>query len=160
MQDQARTWLQRQTTRWQDWPPERLVEAKRRTGTRISVVIPARNEERTVGRVVGTLRQALLVGTPLADTPLVDEIVVVDSDSTDGTARAAERAGATYSERCLGCHRWQSCGMARTMGGHIARNCIDCHMPLQETQAIVSITAGKVLHTSIRNHRIAVYPGQ
>jgi len=95
MQDQARTWLQRQTTRWQDWPPERLVEAKRRSGTRISVVIPARNEERTVGRVVGTLRQALLVGTPLADTPLVDEIVVVDSDSTDGTARAAERAGAT-----------------------------------------------------------------
>src|ERR1039458_8440795 len=90
MQDQARTWLQRQTTCWQDWPPERLVEAKRRTGTRISVVIPARNEERTVGRVVGTLRQALLVGTPL-----VDEIVVVDSDSTDETAQAAERAGAT-----------------------------------------------------------------
>jgi glucosyl-3-phosphoglycerate synthase len=27
-------------------------------------------------------------------TPLVDEIIVVDSDSTDGTARAAERAGA------------------------------------------------------------------
>ncbi len=94
MQDQARTWLQRQTTRWQDWPPERLVEAKRRAGTRISVVIPARNEERTVGRVVGTLRQALLVGTPLVDTPLVDEIVVVDSDSTDETAQAAERAGA------------------------------------------------------------------
>jgi hypothetical protein len=73
---------------------------------------------------------------------------------------APERAGATYSERCLGCHRWQSCGMAKTMGSRIARNCIDCHMPLQETQAIVSITAGKVLHTSIRNHRIAVYPGQ
>ena len=64
--------------------------AKQRTGTRISVVIPARNEERTVGRVVGALRQALLIGTPL-----VDEIIVIDSDSTDGTGRAAERAGAT-----------------------------------------------------------------
>jgi glucosyl-3-phosphoglycerate synthase len=64
--------------------------AKQRTGTRISVVIPARNEERTVGRVVGALRQALLIGTPL-----VDEIVVIDSDSTDGTGRAAGRAGAT-----------------------------------------------------------------
>ena len=64
--------------------------AKQRTGTRISVVIPARNEERTVGRVVGALRQVLLIGTPL-----VDEIVVIDSDSTDGTGRAAERAGAT-----------------------------------------------------------------
>jgi glucosyl-3-phosphoglycerate synthase len=88
MQDQARTWLQRRTTHWRDWPPERLLAAKRAAGTRISVVIPARNEERTVGRVVGALRQALLV-----DTPLVDEIIVVDSDSTDGTARAAERAG-------------------------------------------------------------------
>src|ERR1039458_4273338 len=89
MQDHARAWLQRQTTRWQDWPSGRLLAAKRAAGTRISVVIPARNEERSVGRVVGALRQALLV-----DTPLVDEIIVVDSDSTDGTARAAERAGA------------------------------------------------------------------
>src|SRR3984885_660312 len=90
MQDHASTWLQRQTSHWRDWPPERLMTAKQRTGTRISVVIPARNEERTVGRVVGALRQVLLIGTPL-----VDEIVVIDSDSTDGTGRAAERAGAT-----------------------------------------------------------------
>ena len=90
MQDHDRTWLQRQTSHWRDWPPERLMTAKQRTGTRISVVIPARNEERTVGRVVGALRQALLV-----DTPLVDEIIVIDSDSTDGTGRAAGRAGAT-----------------------------------------------------------------
>ena len=90
MQDHTRTWLQRQTSHWRDWPPEHLMTAKQRTGTRISVVIPARNEERTVGRVVGALRQALLIGTPL-----VDEIVVIDSDSTDGTGRAAERAGAT-----------------------------------------------------------------
>jgi glucosyl-3-phosphoglycerate synthase len=90
MQDHATTWLQRQTSHWRDWPPERLMTAKQRTGTRISVVIPARNEERTVGRVVGALRQVLLIGTPL-----VDEIVVIDSDSTDGTGRAAERAGAT-----------------------------------------------------------------
>jgi glucosyl-3-phosphoglycerate synthase len=90
MQDRARTWLPPQTSHWRDWPPERLMTAKQRTGTRISVVIPARNEERTVGRVVGALRQVLLIGTPL-----VDEIVVIDSDSTDGTGRAAERAGAT-----------------------------------------------------------------
>lgn len=89
MQDHVRTWLQRRTSRWQDWPLERLLAAKRAAGTRISVVIPARNEERTVGRVVAALRQALLTGTPL-----VDEIIVVDSDSTDGTARAAQRAGA------------------------------------------------------------------
>ena len=90
MQEHARTWLRRQTSHWRDWPLERLMAAKRAAGTRISVVIPARNEERTVGPVVAALRQALLV-----DTPLVDEIIVVDSDSTDGTARAAERAGGT-----------------------------------------------------------------
>jgi glucosyl-3-phosphoglycerate synthase len=90
MQDHARAWLRRQTSHWRDWPPERLLAAKRAAGTRISVVIPARNEERTVGRVVAAVRQALLV-----DTPLVDEVIVVDSDSTDGTARAAERAGGT-----------------------------------------------------------------
>ncbi len=90
MQDHARTWLRRQTSHWRDWPLERLLAAKGAAGTQISVVIPARNEERTVGRVVAALRQALLV-----DTPLVDEIIVVDSDSTDGTARAAERAGGT-----------------------------------------------------------------
>jgi glucosyl-3-phosphoglycerate synthase len=89
MQDHVRTWLRQSTSHWQDWPPERLLAAKRAAGTRISVVIPARNEERTVGRVVAALRQALLTATPL-----VDEIIVVDSDSTDGTGRAAERAGA------------------------------------------------------------------
>ena len=104
MQDHARTWLRRQTSHWRDWPPERLLAAKRAAGTRISVVIPARNEERTVGRVVAALRQALVV-----DTPLVDEVIVVNSDSTDGTSRAAERAGAiVYRSRdiapALGSH--------------------------------------------------------
>jgi hypothetical protein len=71
-----------------------------------------------------------------------------------------EQKAASYSDRCLLCHRWQICGMARKIGGRIVENCIDCHMPMQETEAIVSVTAGKILHTSIRNHRIAIYPGQ
>ena len=49
---------------------------------RVSAVIPAYNEEETVGRGVrGALRH-------------VDEVVVVDDGSSDGTAEAAERAGA------------------------------------------------------------------
>jgi glucosyl-3-phosphoglycerate synthase len=78
------------TSRWQDWPAPRLLSAKQQAGTRISVVIPARNEQRTVGRVVAALRQALVT-----DLPLVDEIVVMDSDSTDATGSVAARAGAT-----------------------------------------------------------------
>lgn len=95
MQDHVKTWLRQRTSHWQDWPPDRLLAAKRDMGTRISVVIPARNEERTVGRVVAALRQALVTATPL-----VDEIIVMDSDSTDGTARAAERAGGVVYRAC------------------------------------------------------------
>jgi hypothetical protein len=69
-----------------------------------------------------------------------------------------ERAAAEYSDRCLGCHQWKSCGLSRTKGISISRNCVDCHMPLQQTNAIVSVTAGRVLRTSIRSHWIKVYP--
>lgn len=56
----------------------------------VSVVIPALNEEGTVGQVVESLRP-LQLGT----APLIDEILVIDSDSTDATALVAARAGAT-----------------------------------------------------------------
>ena len=69
-----------------------------------------------------------------------------------------ERAAAEYSDRCLGCHQWKSCGLASTKGASIVHDCVDCHMPLQQTNAIVSVTAGRVLHTSIRSHWIKVYP--
>jgi glucosyl-3-phosphoglycerate synthase len=80
---------QRRTSRWHDWPAELLAERKRRQGVTVSVVIPARNEERTVAAVVGGIARLM------ADTGLVDELVVMDSDSTDRTASAATDAGAT-----------------------------------------------------------------
>jgi glucosyl-3-phosphoglycerate synthase len=89
MDHRAEAWYRRRTTHWREWPLGRLLELKQREGARISVVIPARNEERTVASVVGPLHRALV-----ADAPLVDELVVIDSDSTDGTAAAALAAGA------------------------------------------------------------------
>ena len=53
------------------------------------MVIPARDEEATVGGVVGAIADAFL------PEGLVDELVVMDSDSTDGTAKAVARARAT-----------------------------------------------------------------
>lgn len=64
---------------------------------------------------------------------------------------------ASYSSKCLGCHQWQSCGASRTLGTKIAENCIDCHMPVEETSVIVSQTAGRVVHATMRNHWIKVY---
>ena len=89
MDHRAETWYRRRTSCWQDWPLAALLDAKQRSGARISVVMPARNEEQTVAGVVGPLAQALV-----ADAPLVDELVVIDSDSTDRTPEAAAAAGA------------------------------------------------------------------
>jgi glucosyl-3-phosphoglycerate synthase len=86
----ARAWYERRTWHWRDWPGEVLLDGKRRADARISVVIPARDEERTIADVVGSLRAAVV-----ERIPLVDEVVVIDSDSADGTAAAAARAGAT-----------------------------------------------------------------
>jgi glucosyl-3-phosphoglycerate synthase len=66
--------------------------AAQRRGLRVSVCIPARDEQSTVGGVVGPVRQALMAAGGGAD--LVDELVVVDDGSADATAARAERAGA------------------------------------------------------------------
>jgi glycosyltransferase involved in cell wall biosynthesis len=55
----------------------------------VTVVLPARNEQATIGAIVETLVADLVVGVPL-----VDEVVVMDSGSTDETATVARDAGA------------------------------------------------------------------
>src|SRR5262249_58946276 len=89
MGDRTEAWFGRRTTRWQDWPPRRLLELKQQLGSRISVVIPARNEARTVAGVAGAISRSLGEQGPLGD-----ELVVIDSDSGDGTAEGAARARA------------------------------------------------------------------
>lgn len=87
MDAEARAWFDRRTTAAADWPAEELVD--RLHGHRVSVVIPARDEAGTVGEVV----RAII--TDLVDrVPLVAEVVVMDSLSTDDTARVAREAGA------------------------------------------------------------------
>src|SRR5690348_12947093 len=68
--------------------------AKRSTGRTVSVVLPALNEEETVGDIVAVIRHDLM-----QQVPLVDEIVVVDSGSTDRTSEVATAAGARVVHR-------------------------------------------------------------
>jgi len=61
---------------------------KEKQGITISVGLPALNEEETVGKVIATLKQTLM-----DEVPLVDEIVLIDSNSTDNTVAIAESCG-------------------------------------------------------------------
>ena len=63
-----------------------LVDRKRAAGTTTSLVLPARDEEATVGRVL----EAYL---PLRDAGLLDEVLVVDSLSSDRTAAGSSGSG-------------------------------------------------------------------
>jgi glucosyl-3-phosphoglycerate synthase len=68
---------------------DELVAAKQRGGATISVCLPARNEEATVGAIVANVRRNLV-----EHVPLVDEVVVMDDGSVDATAEAAAWEGA------------------------------------------------------------------
>ena len=62
MRPDARAWFQHRTTSattLAEIDLDALLRAKRRGGHRVSVVLPARNEEATVGRLVADLRRAL-----------------------------------------------------------------------------------------------------
>jgi glucosyl-3-phosphoglycerate synthase len=65
-----------------------LMALKEQQGVTISVALPALNEEQTVGRVIETVKRALM-----DETPLLDEMVLMDSDSTDRTREIAESLG-------------------------------------------------------------------
>ena len=78
--------------------------------------------------------------------------------STCHNVHKPEQTAASYSAKCLTCHQWQSCGLSKVRGHAIAGNCIDCHMPLQPTNLIVSVTAGTQTRATMRNHWIKVYP--
>lgn len=87
MDELVQRWFAERTSVSADWPVTALVEAKAAQGESVSVVVPARDEQGSVGEVVRRIR------TELAG--LVDELVVMDSLSSDGTAAEATRAGAT-----------------------------------------------------------------
>ncbi|MDP9862392.1 MULTISPECIES: glucosyl-3-phosphoglycerate synthase [Streptosporangium] len=87
MLPEVEAWLRGRTSSSADWPLPWLLEAK--GDTTVSVVLPARDEEETVGEIVTAIRRDLM-----ETVPLVDELVVIDSRSVDETAARAARAGA------------------------------------------------------------------
>jgi len=74
------------------WDLLELVRAKERKGLKISLCIPTLNEEKTIGKEI------IIFKSELMDRyPLIDEIAVIDSGSTDKTLEVAAAYGAdTY----------------------------------------------------------------
>lgn len=67
---------------------EHLLEIKDQQRLTVSLALPALNEEETVGKVIRTIKDALM-----KRVPLLDEIVLVDSDSADHTREIAAELG-------------------------------------------------------------------
>ena len=85
----AEAWLADHSWYRPPWTVEELAAAKR--GRTISVVLPALNEAATVAAVIDTISP--MVGG------LVDELIVLDSGSTDDTEARAAAAGARVVHR-------------------------------------------------------------
>ncbi|MCW2572481.1 MAG: putative glucosyl-3-phosphoglycerate synthase [Frankiales bacterium] len=91
MRPHVREWYDGHTYAARQWSTAQLAGTK--GAQRVAVVLPARDEQDTIGAIVRTIRRELV-----DSAGLVDEIVVMDSRSTDGTAAAAARAGASVFE--------------------------------------------------------------
>lgn len=86
----ARAWAATRTYPASDYPPERIIELK---GDRtVSVVIPTKQ---VAAVAAGVVEQCV----SLRDRGAVDQVIVVDASSDDGTVEVCDEAGATvYQE--------------------------------------------------------------
>ena len=80
-------WLRTRTLHHADFPAERLAVERDAT---ISVVVPTKECAGTIGAIVGALLRLEAAGA-------IDEVLVVDAGSEDGTAAAAQEAGAAVA---------------------------------------------------------------
>ncbi len=65
-----------------------LLDLKERQGLTVSLALPTLNEEKTVGKIISTIKSRLI-----EQVPLIDEMVVIDSNSEDRTVQIAEALG-------------------------------------------------------------------
>ncbi|MEE9323259.1 MAG: glucosyl-3-phosphoglycerate synthase [Candidatus Aenigmarchaeota archaeon] len=102
----------------------RLVKFKKKQKEIVSVLIPTLNEERTIGKIVHVLKSGLM-----DKHGLIDEIIIIDSHSTDRTREIAEEAGATvYTDSKILKKRgnWKGKGEALWKGLYVANGSIVC----------------------------------
>lgn len=77
--------------------------------------------------------------------------------STCHDVHQIESNAAGFSPKCLACHRPQQCGKFPAMGEAIAKDCVNCHMPLRRSVMLFSDSNDQTLQLPVRDHRIAIY---
>jgi Cytochrome c554 and c-prime len=78
--------------------------------------------------------------------------------STCHDLHAPEREAAGYSDRCLTCHKPETCPTFAKMPHQEITNCIDCHMPIQLSKSLVLDVDEQQVGAQVRTHWIRVYP--
>ena len=83
-------WLETNTFHYSQFGDlHRLVEEKQKKDLKISLCLPTLNEERTIAKEIIIMKSELMTRYPL-----VDELIVIDSGSTDKTVDIAKSFGA------------------------------------------------------------------
>ena len=83
-------WLKKNTFHHGEfWDLLELIRVKEKKGLKISLCIPTLNEEKAIGKEIVIFRSELM-----ERYPLVDELAVIDSGSTDRTLEVAKSFGA------------------------------------------------------------------
>ena len=77
--------------------------------------------------------------------------------STCHNVHEPQREVRDFSEKCLQCHKVQSCGLFPKRGRAIVGKCVDCHLPNQNSNVIFSSHDGTRITPKVRNHWIKVY---
>ena len=99
----AREWFEKRSYSHEEFKDvEKLARRKRELGLTVSLVLPSRNVADTIGGIVERIN-ALNEEAPLG-TPLVDQTLVVDADSSDGHYGGAHGKGDAM---------WRSLSVAR-----------------------------------------------
>jgi hypothetical protein len=89
LSEQVDRWFATNTFHWTEFRDlAQLVRWKEEQSQKISLVLPALNEEATIGQVITSIK------VPLQEEyPLLDEIILMDSNSTDRTREVAADLG-------------------------------------------------------------------
>ena len=90
--EKVNKWLSTNTFHYKDFSDiDELIELKKEKNQKITLAIPTLNEGKNIGKVIKKIKSHLVT-----EKPLLDEIIIVDSGSTDNTRSAVIKGGGKF----------------------------------------------------------------